>query len=221
MKLFTNTMKILTIANRKGGAGKSTCAAHIAVEAVKNGMNTILIDMDPQKTLEMWWQKRTEENPQMIDTSANDLPALIEKLREKQFDLCLIDTPGDASLNAMTGIKVADLILIPSKPTAPDLAAIGRTIGMVEESKKKFVFVITQGIIRAKATLQAASVLSQFGAVAPYVISNRTSYASAMGQGSSASFFDKTAGEEITHVWEFIKTRLFDEERLQKQKLIA
>jgi len=214
-------MKVLTIANRKGGAGKSTCAAHIAVEAVKNGMNTILIDMDPQKTLEMWWQKRTEDNPQMIDTSANDLHSLIEKLREKQFDLCLIDTPGDASLNAMTGIKVADLILIPSKPTAPDLAAIGRTISIVEESKKKFVFVITQGIIRAKATLQAASVLSQFGAVAPYVISNRTSYASAMGQGNSASFFDKTAGEEITHVWEFIKTRLFDEERSQKQKLIA
>jgi len=200
-------MKVLTIANRKGGAGKSTCAAHIAVEAVKNGMNTILIDMDPQKTLEMWWQKRTEDNPQMIDTSANDLHSLIEKLREKQFDLCLIDTPGDASLNAMTGIKVADLILIPSKPTAPDLAAIGRTISIVEESKKKFVFVITQGIIRAKATLQDASVLSQFGAVAPYVISNRTSYASAMGQGNSASFFDKAAGEEITHVWEFIKTR--------------
>ncbi len=213
-------MKVLTIANRKGGAGKSTCAAHIAVEAVKNGMNTILIDMDPQKTLEMWWQKRTEDNPQMIDTSANDLHSLIEKLREKQFDLCLIDTPGDASLNAMTGIKVADLILIPSKPTAPDLAAIGRTISIVEESKKKFVFVITQGIIRAKATLQAASVLSQFGAVAPYVISNRTSYASAMGQGNSASFFDKAAGEEITHVREFIKTR-FDEERSQKQKLIA
>ena len=38
-------MKVLTIANRKGGAGKSTCAAHIAVEAVKNNIKTILIDM--------------------------------------------------------------------------------------------------------------------------------------------------------------------------------
>src|SRR3989338_8009721 len=113
-------MKILTIANRKGGAGKSTCAAHIAVEAVKNGLSTIIIDMDPQKTLEMWWQKRTEENPVMIDTNAEELPALVEKLQDRKFDLCIIDTPGDASVNAISGIRVADLVMIPSKPTAPD-----------------------------------------------------------------------------------------------------
>lgn len=214
-------MKILTIANRKGGAGKSTCAAHIAVEAVKNGLNTIVIDMDPQKTLEMWWQKRTEENPVMIDTNAEELASLVEKLKDRKFDLCIIDTPGDASVNAISGIKVADLVLIPSKPTAPDLAAIGRTISMVEESKKNFVFTITQGIIRSKATLQAASVLSQFGAVAPSVISNRISYTTAMGQGSAAGFIDKIADEEITQVWDFVKDRLFVEERQHKQKLIA
>lgn len=214
-------MKVLTVANRKGGAGKSTCAAHLALESVASGMKTILIDMDPQKTLEMWWDKRTDENPFLIDTTANNLQASIDTLREKAFDLCIIDTPGDASQNAIAGIKVADLVIIPSKPTAPDLAAIGRTISMVEESGKAFAFVITQGIIRAKATLQAASVLSQFGAVAPSVISNRTAYANAMGLGSSACFLDKQAEEEIRQVWNFVKARLFEEQRSKKQKLIA
>eukprot|EP01035_Chromulina_nebulosa_P020852 gene20852-27028_t len=153
--------------------------------------------MDPQKTLEMWWQKREAENPFLIEANSNELAALSDKLAEKGFDLCIIDTPGDASLNAVAGIKASDLVLIPSKPTAPDLTAIGRTISMVEENKKKFTFVITQGIVRAKATLQAASVLSQFGAVAPAVISNRTSYANAMGQGNSAGLYDKLAEEEI------------------------
>jgi chromosome partitioning protein len=166
-------MKVLTIANRKGGAGKSTCAAHLALEAVKKGLKVILVDMDPQKTLEMWWQKREEENPSLLETNSDELPTIVERLNEKSFDICIIDTPGDASLNAISGIKVADLVLIPSKPTAPDLAAIGRTISMVEDIKKDFVFVITQGIVRAKATLQAASVLSQFGTVAPAVMSNR------------------------------------------------
>ena len=214
-------MKVLTVANRKGGAGKSTCAAHLALEAVNDGLKTILIDMDPQKTLEMWWNKRDEENPYLIDTNANDLPNSIETLRQKSFDLCIIDTPGDASLNAISGIKVADLVVIPSKPTAPDLSAIGRTISMVEESNKAFAFVITQGIVRAKATLQAASVLSQFGAVAPAVISNRTAYANAMGLGTSACFLDKQAEEEIKHVWSFLKSRLFEERKSTKQKLIA
>ena len=212
-------MKVLTVANRKGGAGKSTCAAHIAVEATKQGLKTILIDMDPQKTLEMWWQKRTEENPYLVDTNADELIDTIARLEKKGLDLCIIDTPGDASLNAIAGIKVADLILIPSKPTAPDLAAIGRTISMVEENKKKYVFLITQGIARAKATLQAASVLSQFGAVAPAVISNRISYVNAMGLGSSSAQLDKIAEEEISQVWGFVSNRIFDEKKNTKQKL--
>ena len=117
-------MKVLTVANRKGGAGKSTCAAHLALEAVNDGLKTILIDMDPQKTLEMWWNKRDEENPYLIDTNANDLPNSIETLRQKSFDLCIIDTPGDASLNAISGIKVADLVVIPSKPNPNPLKTL-------------------------------------------------------------------------------------------------
>lgn len=214
-------MRILTVANRKGGAGKSTCAAHLAVEAVKSGLKTILIDMDPQKTLETWWQKREEENPYLLETTASDLENTINKLTEKNFDLCIIDTPGDASINAQAGIKVANLIVIPSKPTAPDLTAIGRTISMVEESSKNYVFLITQGLVRAKATLQAASVLSQFGAVAPSVISNRTAYASAMGTGGSACEIDKSAEEEIRQVWEFVKARLFNYPKTSKQKMVA
>jgi len=219
--IYEKIMKILTVANRKGGAGKSTCAAHIAYEAVKCGLKVILIDMDPQKTLETWWQKREEENPFLVDTSAAELFDMLEKLAQKKFDLCIIDTPGDASINASTGIKAADLILIPSKPTPPDLAAIGRTISLVEENKKNFAFVITQGIVRTKAAMQAASVLSQFGAVAPSVISNRTSYANAMGQGASAGSFDRVAEEEISNVWKFISARLFDEQKNVKQKLMA
>jgi chromosome partitioning protein len=177
--------------------------------------------MDPQKTLETWWQKRADENPFLLETSAVDLPDTVDRLGDKDLDLCIIDTPGDASENALVGIRVADLIVIPSKPTAPDLTAIGRTISLVEENKKPFIFVITQGIVRSKATLQAASVLSQFGAVAPAVISNRMSYANAMGLGGSAAELDTQANEEITQVWNFLKERLFKEESVKKQKIVA
>lgn len=214
-------MKILTVGNRKGGAGKSTCAAHFAVEAVSCGLKTILIDLDPQKTLEGWWNKRTDENPYLIDSTAEGLDETLEKLKEKSFDLCIIDTPGDASNNAIAGIRVADLVAIPSKPTAPDLSAIGRTISLVEDFKKPFVFIITQGMMRQRATFQASSALSHFSAVAPNVISNRISYAQAMGMGVSATDIDSNTREEIKNVWDFISTRLFEEKKLLKQKLIA
>jgi len=152
---------------------------------------------------------------------ANDLRTTISNLQTNNLDLCIVDTPGDASLNAVVGIEVADLILIPTKPTAPDLTAIGRTISMVEDNNKKFCFVITQGINRAKSTLQAASVLSQFGALAPSVISNRISYANAMGQGDSAVLLDKSAEREIQEVWSFVSNMLFKKSANNKKKMVV
>ena len=75
--------------------------------------------------------------------------------------------------------------------------------------------------MRSKATLQAASVLSNFGAVAPSVISNRTSYASAMGTGETAGDIDKNADEEIKQVWEFLSKKLFEVLPKNKKKLTA
>jgi chromosome partitioning protein len=202
-------LKVLTVANRKGGAGKSTCAAHIALEAVKANLKTILIDLDPQKTLETWWNLRSEENPYLTDSSAADITEKIKIIEEKGFDLCIIDTPGDVSTNAIAGIRVADLVLIPSKPTSPDLGAIGRTISLVNDAKRPYIFLVTQAISRSNAALQAASVLSEFGAVAPAVVSNRIAYVNAMNVGTSAAVMDKTAFEELSSIWNFVSTKLF------------
>lgn len=215
-------MKILTIANRKGGAGKSTCAAHISIEAIKKGLKVILIDLDPQKTLEGWWNQRKEENPFLAEASAATLSEMLGKVRKQNFSLCIIDTPGDTSANATTGIEIADLVLIPSKPTSPDLSAIGRTISMVKESRKNFFFVVTQAISQSKTALQAASVLSEFGPVAPSTISHRVSYAHAMASGLSAAELDKAASEEISSLWEYVSSRLsFDKKIEKKSKIIS
>lgn len=212
--------KVLTIANRKGGAGKSTCAAHLSLEAAKQGLKTILIDLDPQKTLEIWWKKREEENPFLTDIDPLKIEEVINNINEHGFDLCIIDTPGDTSINALNGIKVADLVLIPSKPTAPDLTAIGRTISMVKNLEKNYVFVITQSVARTKLALQGVAVLSEFGVVAPSTISNRISYANAMNTGSTAALDDKLAAEELKGIWGFINSRLFNiGEENEKEKV--
>lgn len=202
--------KILTIANRKGGAGKSTCAAHMSMEAATRGLKTILIDLDPQKTLELWWNKRKDENPYLTDIDPLKIEDVVLYLNEHNFDLCIIDTPGDTSVNAMSGLKVADLVLIPSKPTAPDLQAIGRTIASIKTLKKEYVFVVTQVVPRTKLAVQATAVLSEFGMVAPANLGNRVAYAHAMNAGTSATAEDKGAKEEVEALWSFISTKLFD-----------
>jgi chromosome partitioning protein len=213
-------MKILTIANRKGGAGKSTCAAHIAIEAVKSGIKTILIDLDPQKTLEAWWSKRDNDEPYMAEVSAIDLEEKLGFARNKGMELCIIDTPGDASSISIKGIEVADLVLIPSKATVPDLTAIGRTINMVRKLEKPYMFLLTQIVTQTRSAVQAISVLSEFGPVAPYFLANRIAYSNAMGSGSSAASEDKVAASELKEIWAYIKQRLFNEPASSKKKII-
>lgn len=203
-------LKILTIASRKGGAGKSTCAAHLAMEAVNQGLKVLLIDLDPQKTLEDWFLKKQDrENPVLLVIEPKKLQE-IKKLEE--FDLCIIDTPGDTSYAALSGIKCSDLVLIPTKATAPDLGAIGRTISMVEENFKPFLFLITQALPRSKSTEQAIAVLNDFGPTSPIPLSSRIAFASAMGLGISA--IDSKAQLEIRAVWQFIESYLFSNIRV-------
>ena len=215
-------MKVLTIANRKGGAGKSTIAAHLAVEAVENGYKTILVDLDPQQTIEGWWKKRDQDDIPLTEVYSEKIHDHMKKLESAGFDLCIIDTPGDASINARSGIDAANLVVIPSKPTAPDLSAIGRTIGIVEEAKKKFVFIITQGVMTSTLNFQASSALSSFGKVAPTIVANRAAYAKAMGVGDSAASIDKKAAEELATLWRFIEENLFEDKIARtKTKLVA
>jgi chromosome partitioning protein len=202
--------KVISIVNRKGGAGKSTCAAHLALEATKANLKTILIDLDPQKTLEHWWSKRSNDNPYMADVTSANVEQKLSFINDNKFDLCIIDTPGDMSSNALAGIRSADLVLIPSKPTAPDLTAIGRTIATIIEHDKPFCFVLTQTISRTNAALQASSILSEFGPVAPTSLGNRISYANAMNVGESACQYDKNAADEMNGLWEFVYKKLFN-----------
>ena len=156
----------------------------------------------------------------MAEVRANDLDQKLAFAKQKGMDLCIIDTPGDAGSTTTTGIKVADLVVIPSKATVPDLTAIGRTINMVRKLEKPYVFILTQIVSQAKNAVQAISVLSEFGPVAPSFIINRIAYSNAMGRGRSAVDEDKLASEEISEIWKYVKQKLFNEKPATKKKIV-
>jgi chromosome partitioning protein len=158
--------------------------------------------------LEGWWEKRKEENPYLAEASINNLEKKIQTIKDKGFDYCFIDTPGDTSLNTTETIKIADMVVIPCKPTSPDLKAIGRTISMVQEDNKNFLFLLSQTIANSKAATQAAMILSEFGTLITSSVSNRISYVNAMAIGDSATNLDTKAAEELAIIWKFLETRL-------------
>ncbi len=119
------------------------------------------------------------------DPAPHALRATLDAAKAR-FDLCIIDTPPAAPEWLAQALEVADLALIPVRPSPDDLRAVGATFAAVNAAKVPFVFALSQ-TPRARITEEAARVLAQHGRVAPVNIAQRVSYAEtgATGQGVS------------------------------------
>ena len=100
---------------KKGGSGKTTVAAHLAVAAEQSGHGpTVVIDTDPQQTLATWWELREAETPALAPVSLRELPEKLEALAQLGFAYCFIDTPPALTEQNRQILRLADLDPDPS-----------------------------------------------------------------------------------------------------------
>lgn len=118
-------MHVIVVASQKGGAGKSTLAMHLSAIA---DLRTVVLDMDPQRTLAKWWQSRDAETPALAEATIGQLSTRLATLQAEGYELCVIDTPPSISASISAVIAAADLVLIPVRPSPADLWAVGATI---------------------------------------------------------------------------------------------
>ncbi len=204
-------MKVLIVASQKGGAGKTTLAAHLAVAAESVlPKKVVIIDGDPQGSLAAWWNSRTHEFPALASSSLEELPQKLQQLEEAGFELVIIDTPP-AITNAITQmVGLADLVLIPTRPSPHDLRAVGSTVNIALEQNKPFVFVVTQAKANARLTTQAMAALSEHGTVSSTIVHDRVDFASSMINGETVIEANKKSrsSEEINELLYFVLERL-------------
>jgi len=205
-------VQVLALASRKGGAGKTTLASHLAVQAQASGAGPVaLIDTDPQGGLAGWWNARAASTPEWIEP-AGGLPAAIAGCRAAGYRTLLVDTPPSLSETIAEVLALADLIVVPVQPSPNDLRAVGGTVELAAASGRPMVFVINRATARARITTQAAIALSQYGAVAPVVIHARVDFATSMTDGRTAAEIDsasKSAGE-VAALWDYLQNRLIE-----------
>jgi len=183
-------MFVIVVASQKGGVGKTTIAAHLAVRAGMEGQGpAVLVDTDPQGSLSEWWDARKDEHVPNDDHAPNDgalalatvkLDDLSTKLAELRKDgaaVAIIDTPPALTTSIQRVIEIADLVLIPARPSPHDLRAIGATVNMTRRAGKPFLFIINGAAPRANITAEAVAALSEHGRVAPVILYQRTDYA--------------------------------------------
>lgn len=204
-------MKIIVVASQKGGVGKTTLAGHLGVQASTNSCGTIaLLDTDPQGSLADWWNMRQAKEPIFVTAKINALSSAIEELKQNGIKFLIIDTPPSITEIIRSVVSVADLVIIPTRPSPHDLRAVGKTVDIVNEFGKRMMFVINGAANRARITADAAIALSQHGAVAPTICYQRTDYASSMIDGRTAGELDSRSksATEIADLWIYVNTYL-------------
>lgn len=203
-------MQVIALVSRKGGAGKTTVACHLAVEAERVGRGPVaIIDTDPMQGLAQWWDARQAGTPMLVRPEP-DLQSALKALRSHGAKIAIIDTPPAVSADVSAVVAAADLVVVPVQPSPDDLRAVAVTVTMVERAKKPLVFVINRTKPRARLTGEAAIALSQHGTVSSTQLADRIDYAAAKTDGLTAPELEPggRAAAEIAALWSYIARKL-------------
>ena len=183
------TGRVITVAQRKGGAGKTTLAAQLAVAWARQGARVALLDIDPQGSLAAWVGLRRERlGEAAIGFEFAALPGwraeqwIADHAREA--DLVVVDGPPHAETEARIAVRAAGLVLIPVQPSPLDLWATEATLAMARDERRTAVAVLNRVPSRSTATERIATDLTKLGvALAASRIGNRIALVHAMTQG--------------------------------------
>lgn len=179
--------KVITLAQQKGGSGKTTLAANLAVAFRKRGLSVALLDTDPQGSLGRWFMARRErvedDGLDFATASAWGVSYECEKLR-KLVEVVIVDTPPKVDADLRPALREADLILVPVAASHVDLWATEGVLDLAARESRRVTVVLN----RAKANTRlasevAAAALDLNAEVAETRLANRVAYAETLGQG--------------------------------------
>jgi chromosome partitioning protein len=157
---------VITVAQQKGGAGKTTLAANLAATFGASA-RVALIDIDPQRSLTRWHDLRKARLIEAASLTFSDvsgwrLASELDRLR-KTHDLVLIDSPPQIDTDAKLAVRSADLVLVPVQPSPPDIWAAEGTLKLAFTEGRRAVLVLNRVLDQA--------------------LGNRTAYATAFAEG--------------------------------------
>lgn len=177
---------VITVAQQKGGAGKTTLAANLAA-ALAPLRRVAVLDIDPQRSLARWHALRAERRgaaPILLsDVAGWRLGAELDKLR-RSHDVLIVDSPPQIDTDAKLAVRGADLVLVPLQPSPPDLWAAEGTLKLAADEKRRARLVLNRAPAAGKLRQQVEAEISRKGQLLlAATLGNRTGFANAFAQG--------------------------------------
>lgn len=206
-------MKTIGIIAQKGGSGKTTLSIHLAVQASLSGLKVLLVDMDPQGSAGAWWRRRSDKQPELLQTHGDRLGEVLEGAAQRQYDLAVVDTAPHASNEARTCAGLADWVCIPTRPAILDLDAIRPTTDLVAETGVPAVIVLNAcppptAYGEPHIVAEAREALGVYRIpVCAAAISQRVAFSHALIGGQSVTEYeaDGKGALEMETLWRFVR----------------
>lgn len=178
--------KIVTFAQQKGGAGKTTVLAHLAAAWSEAGRSVALIDLDPQRSLTRWATLRADARLRLIESkdyrAASDM-----KAAAKTHDFVLVDCPGAASSLLDSVVRESTLVIAPCQPSAMDIWATASVIETAAKQKTMLRILLNRVPSRGAAVDEVTPSLGAArGNLLATRLGNRVAFSHAMLSGRTA-----------------------------------
>lgn len=181
---------VITIAQQKGGSGKTTLAVNLAVEFLKRGQRVAILDTDPQGSLGRWFLARRDgagvEGMEFSTASAWGVSYECEKLR-KTNDIVIVDTPPKVDADLRPALREADLVLIPVASSHVDLWAVDGVLDLIAREGRAALVVLNRWKAGTRLADEVAQAAGDKAKVAVARLGNRVVYAETLGIGLGAT----------------------------------
>ena len=182
-------MHTVAIVSRKGGAGKTTIAVHLAAAAEQAGRSAAILDLDPQASAAGWYDIRQAARPEVHICLPHRLSHGLAAI--SGCDFAVIDTAPHAEGGALAAARAADLVLIPCRPAVFDLHALAAAVDIANLAGTPALAVLNAIPPRGQSARQARDALSDWGMdVADEVLTHRQAFVHALARGETASEFE-------------------------------
>jgi chromosome partitioning protein len=180
--------KVITIAQQKGGAGKTTVAINVALALQAAGRRVVMVDIDPQGSLSQWYQQRVAAlgqgaTPVVTTVAGWRASPEIDRAR-RDAEIVIVDSPPHAETDARTVIRAADLVVIPIQPSPLDIWASKPTIDLALKDRRQVVLVLNRVSPRSAILGAMAEAAAKLGVdLAKARLGNRGSFAASIAEG--------------------------------------